>query len=133
MGELFKLVGFYSGSQDAVPGQPQRLGDGQHKERISCDVVRLSVLAIGTGVGDILKPAIAAAALSVAGTDVQHVDGTEVYWGFDETCVHPIYPGNTSDDIPVEQLGDIFIRANASSASRIAVGYSCFKYVKKEF
>src|SRR4051794_17668500 len=118
-----KLVGFYSGTQDAEAGdEPQRLGLKQKAAR-KCDFVVLSVLTTEIGDDDTIKPTIAAASISGVG-DIQLVDGTEILWGFDNVCIHQLFPGQTTMMIPVEQLGDIFVRANANATAAIRVGYS---------
>lgn len=122
-GKNRKLKGVYSGYIDAGP-DPRRLIDAI----VKCDLVKLSVWATNDDATRSLKTEIAAAAISTNGTDVQAVDGTEIYWGFDNAPVHPLYPAQYEDMIPVEFAGDIFVECNPSSSS-VRVGFSCFKYV----
>lgn len=126
-GKVLKLVGIFSDYIDAQPGAVQPISEG-----LECDVVRLSVWAVEDDGVDTPKAEIAAAAISAEGTDVQPVTGTEIYYGFSNKCVHPLYPSRTSPDIPVANAKDVSVRANATAAAAIRVGISCFIYVEKE-
>lgn len=55
--------------------------------------------------------------------------GLEIYWGFREVGVHPLYAGETTDYIFVDNLADIFARANKTNVGTVRVSFSCFIFV----
>lgn len=109
-----RLVPVYSGYIDVGIGEDPR----QIDKEIVCDAILLSVWAVADDAADTIK----AGAASFINDGRQ-----EVYWGFDNVAVHPLYPGDTTDFIPVTKAKDLFIRGNKQAAAAIRVYYSCFK------
>jgi hypothetical protein len=123
-----KLVGVYSGYQDATV-DPQRI-----TEDLPCDFVVLSLWATEDDGSDTLKAGATTDGNFLYGAGPLAGQGgqAEIYWGFKNVCVHPLYPPYTTDFIPVANVKDIFIRANKQSGKSARVGFSCFVYQEKE-
>ncbi len=112
-----KLIGFHSGYLDATV-KAQRL-----IENLECDEVWLSVWNVSD---DGLDTRIAPDAQSRYETTDE-----EIFWGFDNNCVHQLFPGEIVKGIPVDNAKDIFVRANRNKGvDKRRVAFSCFKKVK---
>lgn len=118
-----KLVPILSSYIDAGP-EAQRLTD----KPIPCDGVKLSVWATNDNATKSLKPEIEDAAVSTAGTDIGPVQGTEIYWGFLEVCVHPLYPAQSEPLIPIQSSDEIFVACHPNQTT-IRIGYTLFRAV----
>ena len=111
-----KLIPVYSGYQDAHP-DPRRLDAD-----LECDFVLLSVWATEDDGNDTQK--------SGGGGGNRFVDDShqEIYWGVGGVCVHPVYPPDSTELIPVSNLKDITVRSNKQKGTITRIGFTAFKF-----
>jgi hypothetical protein len=50
----------------------------------------------------------------------------EIYWGFNGSCVHQLFPKDKPVEIPVSNLNQIYVRCSKKVAST-RVFFSCFR------
>jgi hypothetical protein len=110
-----KLRAFYSSYVDAT-AEPQLVAEDK-----PCDAIVLSVWAVEDDTLDTIKPGSGS-----------YIDDArqEIYWGV-RNCVHPIYPGDTSDYIYVANANDISVRRNKQKGETTRVAYTLFKFVEE--
>ena len=114
--QVLNLRGFYSGYATAEK-LPKRLTDID----IPCRFVQIAIWNTeDDGEDTIMPPDTGLAPTFVASF-------YEIYYGFNNQCVHQLFPGETTLLIPICNARDVFIRRSRQRNKDTRVFYSLFK------